>query len=316
MAEWDFTPVDLDPSWDQPAEEAWKRAFYQSMSPGATTRFPTWHPAMERASMRGMAPAYGAFALQGWNEPTEVPGAFSQFLEQGTPRYGANLPGWADIVAGSGAFGTSLSDPGGWAQWSFPSQGQGTGLDWVSKEYFGGAGEGGLDPDLARSMALARVAPETGYANWAQGMRGQLAARAIQRLQNMYQRAQLGLAPGAEGTLANQTVQPYGQGGFLNWLSQVAPTQFGPEAIAETVTQTAPVAGQSLAPGGHDISLWADGTPSDGTLIDAGYTSVPGYPGVWYTPGGEAGTAVAGNRYLIVGATGANYQSPEGVIGP
>jgi hypothetical protein len=204
MAFWDL-PSDFDPAWDQPAADVWKRGFYSAL-PETMRNLPGGfaNQVVQNAAMRGMSPAYGAYMMSG--SP-----AFSHYLNTYTasdPYMGAATPGWADVVGLSRDYGAGT---------------------WGTEQELGNLGplfaDGGLDPNLARSMALARMAPTTGASSWAHGIRGQLAARAIANLQDMYSQQQLGSPQGTQ--FMGGTISPYEQGGFLNWLSQVAPGQFG-----------------------------------------------------------------------------------------
>ena len=221
----------FDPATQMAPEDLWRQQFYQEAPSGFAPGI-MGTPGFQQAAGRGMAPAYGAYLLG--NQAS-----FADYLKDvsgtttGTAgRLADPTKGWRDIVGLSAGYGGMLSSPTG-CETALQSYGLGGG---ALGGMFGAGTEDApwtpVDPTQARAMAMARYAPSQDYGVWSRGIRGGLASQAIQSLQNMYEQAQM-QSPGAvatgatAGELMGQGISPYGQGGFLDWLSRAMPTQFG-----------------------------------------------------------------------------------------
>lgn len=237
MANGFYVPSDFQYDWTLPEEDVWKRGFYQglpSWTEGGVGAAGAYSPQVRAMATRGMAPAYGGYLLAtGGPSAAGTPTSFGDYLagQSGagplqSPIYGRDV-GWNQMLdlsrmAGAG----SLS---GWQE-QVAADNPYAGLFTT-----GEADIAGMDPSMARSVALARMAPQGpgDYASWSQGMRGNLAARAIQNLQNMYEQAQYRGTTASPISLMGQEVSPYGMGGegagFLSWLSDAmgAESAFG-----------------------------------------------------------------------------------------
>jgi hypothetical protein len=221
----------FDPATQMAPEDLWRQQFYQAAPSGFASGI-MGTPGFQQAAGRGMAPAYGSYLL----------GDQASFADYLKNPYGLNATadtpltdptkGWRDIVGLSEGFGGMLSSPTGW-ETALQTYGLGGG---ALGGIFGAGTEAApwtpVDPTQARAMAMARYAPAQDYGVWSRGIRGGLASQAIQSLQNMYEQAQMQsptvAATGTTaGTLMGAGISPYGQGGFLDWLSRAMPTQFG-----------------------------------------------------------------------------------------
>ena len=220
----------FDPATQMAPEDLWRQQFYQEAPSGFAPGI-MGTPGFQQAAGRGMAPAYGAYLLG--NQAS-----FADYLKDvsgtttGTAgRLADPTAGWADIVGLSKGFGGMLASPTGW-ETALQTYGLGGG---ALGGIFGAGTEAApwtpVDPTQARAMAMARYAPAQDYGIWSRGIRGGLASTAIQSLQNMYEQAQLQSPAAAtgltSGKLMDVGISPYGQGGFLDWLSRAMPTQFG-----------------------------------------------------------------------------------------
>jgi len=229
MANGFYVPSDFQYDWTLPEEDVWKRGFYQglpSWTEGGPGQAGAYSPQIRGMATRGMAPAYGGYLLAtGGPDAAGTPTSFGEYLANvadtsgaiRAPVYGRDV-GWNQMLdlsqmAGAG----NLS---GWQQQVAADN------PYAGMFTTGEADIAGMDPSMARSVALARMAPTQpgGYASWSQGMRGNLAARAIQNLQNMYEQAQYRGTATSPISLMGQQVSPYGMGGegagFLSWLSE------------------------------------------------------------------------------------------------
>jgi hypothetical protein len=240
-----YVPSDFKYDWTLPEEDVWKRAFYQGLpdwTTGGGGQAGAFGSQLRGMATRGMAPAYGGYLLAtGGPDRVGTPTSFADYMAGPGGTWGGTTParspvydrdlGWNQMLDLSRLAGTG--DVPGWA-------------DVVESNPYAGmftTGEGdiaGMSPESARMVALARMAPQGAgeYASWSQGMRGNLAARAIQNLQNIYEQAQYRGKEGSPISLMGANVSPYGMGGegagFLSWLSDAMGGATG-SAFARTV---------------------------------------------------------------------------------